>query len=173
MKKVLVLLVVAAMAAPASALLIITNAHSTDLGCGACHTPHAAVTAGSDAPLWGNALDSLDGYTLYGGGDTITGTTRLCMTCHDGTMAGQVVTTTSVKDKTLSNMHPVSKAYPADSTPGYVDAGSIADTGIKDALAADGGNIECGVCHEIHASPTATPALRMATGTICTQCHSK
>ena len=65
--------------------------------CVFCHTPHAATTPG--APLWNRQLSQAQ-YTVYGsniqGASTSSfqaeitqpnGTSKLCLSCHDGTMA--------------------------------------------------------------------------------------
>ncbi len=68
--------------------------------CLPCHTPHTAniTTAGSNAPLWSHQL-STQTYTLYSGykftssqhgSSTQTqpdGSSKLCLACHDGTVA--------------------------------------------------------------------------------------
>ena len=165
MKKVILLIVVAALAAPAMATTF-TGSHSQGLGCGTCHTPHAADTGITEAPLWG-AGTSTTGYTLYGTVQTtVTGTTSLCMTCHDGTDT-DTTANTSVGSKTLDNMHPVSIVYSGS------DLKGTADAPIDQALIDDGGNVECGVCHDVHDSPTAAPALRLAESALCVACHTK
>ena len=66
--------------------------------CAFCHTPHHALDdASADyLPLWSHELTSLtftdyDSITFDGGGhkaaDTLTGPSRLCMSCHDGAVA--------------------------------------------------------------------------------------
>ena len=61
--------------------------------CIACHTPHNANTAVTDAPLWNHNLSAVASYALYQS-DTLnaapgqpTGTSKLCLSCHDGTVA--------------------------------------------------------------------------------------
>jgi len=60
--------------------------------CQYCHTPHHAN--GTTAPLWNRTMVTA-GYTTYGGGVTLSGTTvnqpgpnsQTCLSCHDGTVA--------------------------------------------------------------------------------------
>lgn len=61
--------------------------------CQWCHTPHAANTAFTGAPLWNKASNS-QSYTMYGttvAGDTTQGTpsnsSKACLSCHDGVNA--------------------------------------------------------------------------------------
>ncbi len=63
--------------------------------CVFCHTPHAAVVA--PGPLWNRALSgatytpytsaSLDAETIFGALSQPGGSSKLCLSCHDGTLA--------------------------------------------------------------------------------------
>lgn len=106
MKKALILAVaMVLMAASVSFAVIAGSQHdltASDFFTGAqlsacqyCHTPHLrnnpAVTG---APLWNRTLPA-GPYTVYGGGQTLGGTTvgqpgtnsKTCLSCHDGTIA--------------------------------------------------------------------------------------
>ncbi|WP_286164350.1 cytochrome c3 family protein [Azoarcus sp. DN11] len=64
--------------------------------CVFCHTPHAA-NASAPAPLWNRTLstatytpytsNSLDAQTIFGALSQPGGSSKLCLSCHDGTMA--------------------------------------------------------------------------------------
>ncbi|HJV25435.1 MAG TPA: cytochrome c3 family protein [Aromatoleum sp.] len=64
--------------------------------CVFCHTPHAANSA-APAPLWNRTLssatytpytsNSLDAQTIFGALSQPGGSSKLCLSCHDGTMA--------------------------------------------------------------------------------------
>ena len=64
--------------------------------CVFCHTPHAA-TATAGGPLWNRALsgatytpytsNSLDAQTIFGSLTQPGGSSKLCLSCHDGTLA--------------------------------------------------------------------------------------
>jgi hypothetical protein len=65
--------------------------------CVFCHTPHAATTGGTVAPLWNRQL-SADTYTTKYSSSSMEadaaelaaapgGSSKLCLSCHDGTMA--------------------------------------------------------------------------------------
>ncbi|KAB0671468.1 cytochrome C [Oryzomonas sagensis] len=122
------------------------SANITDIGgndrvCAFCHTPHHAIkpaAASSYAPLWSRMDDqqtfvayqsaTFDS-TVYSTGDAAAGPTRLCMTCHDGSIAldqhyGSANTGTMLTNdnfggpgvgvnKDLSNDHPVGFDYMA------------------------------------------------------------
>jgi len=72
------------------------TATSEDRVCIFCHTPHGATNA-PGAPLWNRALSgetytpytssSLDAETIGGQLDQPAGSSRLCLSCHDGTLA--------------------------------------------------------------------------------------
>lgn len=78
-----------------------TSASSADLNasgssrelCAFCHTPHAANTAFSGAPIWNKATPS-GAFTLYGDTVALTATeatvqsqSMACLSCHDGVSA--------------------------------------------------------------------------------------
>ena len=77
-----------------------TRAQTESQVCVFCHTPHGA-TAVPGAPLWNRQLSgatyttytssSLDAVGVAGQLDQPAGSSRLCLSCHDGTLAiGQV-----------------------------------------------------------------------------------
>ena len=67
---------------------------ATDQVCVFCHTPHDSV-ASTDGPLWNRGSYTPTGFTMYPSGGTIQGTISaapdgtsvLCLSCHDGTLA--------------------------------------------------------------------------------------
>lgn len=156
-----------------------------------CHTPHQAIVTddfNNNLPLWNKSLSGITGFSLYSsdtfnagptGTDTQTqpqGVSLLCLSCHDGTSAINVVqnypytfdpiagspTTIgevpglainigeSIKD--LSNDHPISFVYnnalvTADGGTGLKDPNNIAP------LKLFGNNkdmLECATCHNPH-----------------------
>lgn len=81
--------------------------------CVFCHTPHRAISdiAGISVPLWNHTLSSAS-YQLFGSDTLLSptspaiqpdGSSRLCLSCHDGTVAiGSVVNTgTSLSSITM------------------------------------------------------------------------
>lgn len=66
---------------------------NTDQVCVFCHTPHGSNTSIGGAPLW-NKRAPASSYTLYSGPGTMDSataalgaTSRVCLSCHDGTQA--------------------------------------------------------------------------------------
>lgn len=114
------------------------------------------------------------------------GTSKFCLTCHDGTVAMDVhglslgtISQTASLGTDLSNDHPVSMRYddsdrgmrPA-STPLYFgdgSAGTIAD------LLQDGA-VQCSSCHDIHnlraAAGTYLLAMSNTRSRLCLTCHA-
>ncbi|MCF6242096.1 MAG: hypothetical protein L3J74_12210, partial [Bacteroidales bacterium] len=102
--------------------------------CIVCHTPHNG-TATANAPLWNRELSSVGSYTLYSSPTfdaagtvvdpvgTSTSNSRLCLSCHGGTVAlenfGGTTTGSSFVPgyanvgTDLSNDHPISFTYDA------------------------------------------------------------
>jgi hypothetical protein len=159
--------------------------------CVFCHAPHNVIP--NIVPLWDHAL-SAQSYTTYtsstygsGAQTPAAGSSKLCLSCHDGTVAvglttakGLIATTgtmvpADVLGANLSTSHPVSM------TP--VDDGSLSTTlftppaSTKDpAVKLVSGKVECTTCHDPHA-PRNDPVSPMflvrpnSNGAICLACH--
>ena len=146
--------------------------------CLPCHTPHNAVS--DAAPLWNHEL-SVATYTLYSSPSmdaTInqpTGSSKLCLSCHDGTVAvdsfggqtGTIFISAFGADvdltTDLSNDHPISFTYDAALAtidPGLFDptativtigSGTFSRTGtISDVMLEGGTELQCQSCHSVH-----------------------
>ena len=169
--------------------------------CVACHAPHnTAVLA--NAPLWNHALSTAT-YTVYASSTlnaTIAqpgATSRLCLSCHDGTVAvnsfGGTTGTTFVSGANLlgtnlTNDHPIGFTYDAAlvaadgalrATTTAVTIGSGAQTRVG-TIASNmlySGRLECASCHDVHNTFTAATAnlvkVSMAGSTLCLTCHAK
>jgi predicted CXXCH cytochrome family protein len=155
--------------------------------CIACHTPHGAKDS-SDAPLWNHTLTNQT-YTLYDSTTSTTldavtsqptGVSKLCLSCHDGTVAIDAFTGT-LGDGTnmltgsgnlgldLSKSHPVSFTF---------DAALIAKDGELKAPPAgwvNGGKFECSSCHDVHNKNNINKMLHVANASsaLCLSCHVK
>ena len=168
--------------------------------CIACHTPHNANAAVTDAPLWNHNL-SVQSYSLYSSptlnATTVqpTGTSKLCLSCHDGTVAydntanGTKMTGNSaVGSDGLSNDHPISFDYTTalatadgalhDPATKLVTIGSGTDTkdGTIDTAMLIGGQVQCATCHDVHNKFTdGGKLLRIsnAGSALCLTCHNK
>lgn len=159
--------------------------------CVACHTPHNADITTTDAPLWNHELSEAS-YTMYtsptfDGKNTMstagpTGVSKLCMACHDGTVAvdafgGMVsnkkITGTANLGTDLRKSHPVSFDYNADLL--------TKDNELRDPTQAPisnwvkGGRFECSSCHDVHDNTNQLKMLHVSNSgsALCTTCHIK
>lgn len=171
--------------------------------CLPCHSTHAIDTSVTNAPLWNHELvDPTTTYTLYGGAtgvvrdEALDGTSILCMSCHDGTvaldsfsgMAGtNFIAGRELLGTDLSNDHPVGATgeYP---TAAYVTWFQPLSTwvGTKHGWglvtmndpANPGSTIDvvsCISCHEPHNSGGYDHMTRVsnANSALCLTCHIK
>jgi len=139
--------------------------------CKPCHTPIKKTVAVSKAPLWNHKLKhtvfemytslTLDGYT-----EQPSGSTAMCLSCHDGTLAienqqgntNEVLFENSNKNfHNLKNHHPVSLDY--NSSMAVKDSKlhdpSTAPSGLGGTIEQDllkDGRVECISCHDVHIS---------------------
>jgi predicted CXXCH cytochrome family protein len=186
----------------------------TELGidevCVVCHTPHNAVdpvALGLDyAPLWNHEVSGAT-YTLY---DSSTlqhtpgqpdGSSKLCLSCHDGSVAvdnyggttsGTLFVDDSVFDglpgeavggdrdfgTSLDNDHPISFLYDpvAASDPEILPSSTPVSIGgtIASRLLVDG-KVQCSSCHDVHdVDGNAHLLVIENTGSnLCLACHEK
>jgi predicted CXXCH cytochrome family protein len=173
--------------------------------CIACHTPHKSDTTVTDAPLWNHALTTAT-YTLYSSATLNAvpgqpaGVSKLCLSCHDGTVAldsfgGRTGTTKFAAGSPrnlgtdLSNDHPISFLFDAalatadgalaDPTATTVTIGDAPTrTGTVNALMLGGtGKMECSSCHDVHntfaVAGTKLLKVNTAASQICLTCHKK
>jgi len=147
--------------------------------CGVCHTIHHANPDRS-APLWSHA-STLQTFIVYssptfqGGTPTIAGSSKACLSCHDGSVAinqaysasgtnaptgGTAVYINSsaiIPDGTpandLRNMHPIGFSYitAAATDPDLKPTTTIVygSQSIAQAMLKNG-QVECASCHDIH-----------------------
>ena len=173
--------------------------------CNVCHTPHAADTTVADAPLWDHELTTHDPYGLYGSTTldaTMTqpdGLSKLCLSCHDGTVAvdnfgGTTTGTVNISSfgtnssrligTDLGDDHPVGFIFNATlaSTDGElfnpaVDTTDLGGTIENDLLfgATGSARLECASCHDVHDTAGNTSLLRIdnAVSNLCLTCHDK
>lgn len=156
--------------------------------CVFCHTPHNANPSRS---LWNRALSGAT-YTLYTS-TTLkavptqpTGSSRLCLSCHDGTLAQatllrppggvqpsfdqEKLTGTGVIGTDLSNDHPISFTYNSQLA---TDRGELVDPlGAPKALHLDvSGQVQCTSCHDPHVERARFMRFDPVKGALCTTCH--
>jgi len=174
--------------------------------CWYCHAPHSGLNGepGLPAmPLWNTKLSSVKSYTVYSSSTLVNtvnpspplGTnSTLCLSCHDGTVAGSPGATVAygkipmtghmkssdVFGTNLSATHPVSFVLPLKPAGDLVSSltanpPSTADT--TGAVCLIKGNVECGSCHNPHVQKidTNTPmflAINNSRSALCLACHS-
>ena len=168
--------------------------------CDACHTPHQSIAI-VGAPLWNHTLSTVTTYTNYTSptfdatdGTDPSGTSLLCLSCHDGTTAldsyggatgstyivagAKIGNATSPGGLTndLSTEHPISFTYASSVTGG--DTGLVLESTVVAAglLTGLGGTVECASCHDVHNQGLGTYALLKVSNinsALCTTCHVK
>ena len=164
--------------------------------CKFCHTPHLAQSV-AGAPLW-NHQTTAASYTLYSsatfqGTSTQPGpTSKLCLSCHDGTVAidsfanggvaraGTHFMTSTNRvgaGNTLTTDHPIAFNYNAALVALDSQLVTPASTNYVDAartIPLYNSKLECASCHSSHDN-TYTKFLRIAnTGSaLCLKCHIK
>jgi predicted CXXCH cytochrome family protein len=128
-----------------------------------CHTPHSGL---STAPLWNQTLSTRQ-YTLHPEASENPGTavmvgqaSRLCLSCHDGTVAvGQTVGIGTLKmtGTLLSNMGTaLESSHPFSIQPQIKDAPTLVSSLVASHATKDldvkliQNNIECSTCHDVH-----------------------
>lgn len=171
---------------------------ATTLGgqiCQPCHTPHNADKTVTDAPLWNHQFTS-GSYTMYSGvgsfgvggaGYGVTapdGTSKLCLSCHDGSVAlgsfgGQTgatfMTSGANLDIDLSNDHPISFVYDSVKAGGVWNTTHIySGTKTVASLLDKNGKVQCTSCHGVHGNSKGY-FLKMSNqgSALCLACHKK
>jgi len=158
-----------------------------------CHTPHHASDV---TPLWSRPLNTsvYDLYastTMHAKPGQPTGYSRLCLSCHDGTIAlgllhgattpipfgGGIVTITSDRASylgtDLSDDHPISFAYTSQlaSANGQLKQPGALPPEIK---LEDDINLQCTSCHNPHSDPYGMfLVMDNSHSQLCTACHDK
>ncbi len=156
-----------------------------------CHTPHNST---GETPLWNHALSSAT-YTPYAS-STIkavigqpTGASKLCLSCHDGTVALGLVNSRSGPiemqngattmpvgasnlGRDLSGHHPVSFLY--DAALASRDGQLKDPAGLTDKVRLDhSGQLQCTSCHDPHNDQFGNFLVQDNTAsTICVNCHA-
>lgn len=164
--------------------------------CLPCHTPHNSDLTVPEAPLWNHEVTAAS-FTPYTS-PTLTatdvvqpsGSSKLCLSCHDGTVAldnfggtttGTSFISTGLVGTNLSDDHPISFTY--DAALATADGGlynpTTALSGLGGTITVDllrGGEMECSSCHDVHNSYPANPSLLVITNAgslLCLTCHDK
>ncbi|MFQ5852118.1 MAG: cytochrome c3 family protein [Candidatus Binatia bacterium] len=170
--------------------------------CNGCHVPHAASEG--TILLWNRAYSTKDfswsdatatssGTTLPTNIKTWSGTTRNCLSCHDGTLTDKPFGA-QISTGDLKGNHPVAVPYPfggkANKYNGATTYGLTAGAAVSGWVASPANvkiysdpvetapnnrGIECASCHDPHDKATFTKYLRdsLTASAICNNCHSK
>lgn len=162
--------------------------------CIVCHTPHEADISVADAPIWNHAVTGqtfqvYTSSTFDGTSGQPDGSSKLCLSCHDGVTAvnnfggsgatDQLITGSANLTTDLRDDHPVSFTY--DAALASAD-GELKDpsenSGLGGSIASDmliGGKIQCASCHDVHNSAGISGLLKKsnASSALCLTCHVK
>lgn len=170
--------------------------------CVTCHAPHNPAGA-TDGPLWNHTLSAEAAYGIYtsptGTLDGVIGqpggASKLCLSCHDGTIGLdsfggngialdiRIGTINAAADlgTNLANDHPISITYIDPGLAPTTNAVTIGDgvtkVGTVGSELVPSGSVECSSCHDVHNTYTfaTTPLLKMtmADSALCQACHAK
>ncbi len=175
--------------------------------CVNCHTPHNADTSVTTAPLWNHEVtqavfDLYSSPTMNSIPGQPSGSSKLCLSCHDGTVAvdsfgGNTGTDFITSDEgayigtDLSDDHPISITYNTAlsvTDPGLLDpattnvtigqGGDKTNTGTVSSLLLPADQLQCSSCHDVHNNfvPPDEDNLLVVTkqnSAICFTCHNK
>jgi len=155
-----------------------------------CHTPHNASGA---RPLWNRQL-SVAGYRIYQSSTLNarpgqpTGASKLCLSCHDGTIAvGSVLSRVdrirmvggdfmpaglTNLGTDLSDDHPISFDYTSGLA--AADRQLVNPLSLRPEVKLDtNGQLQCTACHDPHHNPYGDfLVVRAEYGELCTACHA-
>ncbi len=174
-----------------------TGWYSSNEICAVCHTPHNAQHE-IGAPLWNHEV-TVQVFTLYSSStlDAVpnqpSGSSKLCLSCHDGSVAldsydgntGTVFWPQGHLDVVggfgdVSEDHPISFTY--DATLALND-GELRDptsspSGVGGTIQEDllsSGTLECSTCHDVHDAAGIDKLLRVSnlSSALCLTCHDK
>lgn len=168
--------------------------------CIVCHTPHTGYGYIADAPLWNHQLTAVNNFLPYASSTLNAtvgqpdGTSKLCLSCHDGTIAldnfsgtitgGSYISNINKVGTDLRNDHPISFTYDATLIGADADLKDPATTlsGIplsSGTIATDmlsgGTKMQCTSCHDVHNGSGLTNLLIKdnAGSALCITCHNK
>jgi len=167
--------------------------------CIVCHTPHNADISIAEAPLWNHQMTtatfSLYTSSTFNGAATIgqpDGNSKLCLSCHDGTVAlenfsGNTSGTHFLASGNpnyigtdLADDHPISFDYNTALTvadPELWDP-STTQSGLGGTIANTmlfAGKMQCASCHDVHNSAGVDHLLLKSNSAsaLCLTCHKK
>lgn len=159
--------------------------------CTPCHAPHNTDSSISSAPLW-NHQTTVAIFTMYDSPtlliktqDQPQGISKLCLSCHDGTVAtdsfganfgNEYIAEQANLTTDLSDDHPVSiKWQHQNDLPVCSNCHDIMDDLYSSVLPFYNGFVECATCHDVHNTTTQPKLLRLSMwkSELCFHCHDK
>jgi predicted CXXCH cytochrome family protein len=173
------------------------NWNGTGEICIVCHTPHHAVQ-NITAPLWNHEVSTAT-YQIYTNVVSPTfdaspnqpdGSSKLCLSCHDGTVAidnfggttngTQFMSGNDLLGTDLRDDHPVSFVYDAAlaTTDGGLFDPTTTNSGLGGTIDGDllqANKLQCSSCHDVHNGSGVAKLLVMsnAASALCLTCHDK
>jgi predicted CXXCH cytochrome family protein len=162
--------------------------------CAVCHLPHDEDTGLAGLPLWNHQVTTAS-FSVYASATLNAsvrqpdGISKLCLSCHDGTVAldsfGGASGSHFLSGKArigsdLDDDHPISFSYDAELAAAdselYDPAGR--GSGLGGTVDADllfGGKLECASCHDVHNQAGNRALLRVSNvgSALCLTCHRK
>lgn len=159
--------------------------------CIACHTPHGSNQGIQDAPLWNRSL-STKVYTPYVSSTLKSavgqpdGSSKLCLSCHDGTIAidsfnGAMGTILIANPMDLNGQghwyHPVSIIYDSNlvAVVPHLNEPSVTASGLGGTIQSDllkNDKVQCSSCHDVHNAAGIDKLLKMTEVNLCASCHN-
>jgi len=162
------------------------SAVSGGASCSFCHTPHGALPG---TPLWSHKLSTAV-YKIYESSSLKakvgqpTGYSKLCLSCHDGTVAltetltggagGTYISAGSANLGTdLSDDHPISFVYSSGLTAENVQLRP--PVGLPEQLKLDrSGELQCTTCHDAHDNQYGKfLVMSNQNSAMCVSCHDQ
>jgi predicted CXXCH cytochrome family protein len=201
-----VLLALLVLPVPAGAISVVSSPHNLATGgekriCIFCHTPHHATLLSDPkytGPLWNRDEITDPGYYTPYISSTITvssgkavrqpqGPSRLCLSCHDGTIALSsalhgikvnlpALTGRTVLGRDLRDDHPISIEYDLLRLGNFADADAVTSTTRVKLMDRNGVRfVECTSCHDPHDNQFGNFLVvdtAVKADAICTICHT-
>lgn len=156
--------------------------------CEVCHTPHNADLSITAGPLWNHevttaAFSLYSSSTLDAAVEQPTGVSKLCLSCHDGTVAmdsfggndgNSFISGSSDVGTDLTNDHPVSFRWEHQTVGTCKVCHDMPSNPQAYKVVFYDRRIECATCHDPHNDENESGLVRvtLAESQLCYQCHT-
>ncbi|MCP5053918.1 MAG: cytochrome C [bacterium] len=159
--------------------------------CLPCHTPHNADTTVMGSPLWnhqvtGSTFIVYTSLTMKSTAVQPRGPSKLCLSCHDGTVAldsfggntgSDMITGVANIGTSLTDDHPISIYWSHQNEVGTIclKCHNPRPTDFNPILPFYDRYLECSTCHDVHNKTSHDNLLRlpMNNSELCFHCHGK